>query len=148
MKKTIGTALTFIGGISPFSIISCTPHGIVDKNPLHLLWALPTAIITLPLLPIYLLGEKMLREVQREEFINKTWMLPSVKDLGKNFSYIESLADDDTGWIINPQYYMGTGEDGIYSSYEEAEEYLLEQGFSEVVHEGYTEAYSTYWIKE
>lgn len=147
MKKTIGTILTYIGGVSPISIISCTPHGIADKNLLHLLWAVPTAIITLPLLPVYLLGEKMLGEVEREEFINKTWNLPRVKDLGENFSYIEPLDDDGAEWIVNPQYYMGSGEDGIFSSYKEAEDFLIAQGFSEVVHEGYTESYSTYWIK-
>lgn len=124
------------------SILQLTPYG--AGNPLHLLWAIPVGLVTLPLLPIGTYGDKIIRECELDDFKKATSHLRCVS-LPNEYSYIDNdRGDQPNAWYCIVNHYDDFHE---FSSMEECRNWFLLNGFEEVVALDYPASLTTYWIK-
>jgi hypothetical protein len=107
-------------------------------NPLHLLWAVPLCVVSLPVLPILLKGERLLRECQEEEFQKETAGLPHIV-LPKDARWLD-VAEDGTTYI-GPEYEEYTDEAN-------ARAWLQANGYQEVVASEHKNSTSTWFVKQ
>jgi len=149
-KRKVGELLCNIADISVLSLLSCTPYGAAGNNPLHLLWAAPLALITSPLIPVCLYGEKLLNESYKEEFLKKSEVLPKIDISNMKYAYIAYHSHDqfdNEKYYISKNYYNELESEPIYSL-QEAREWLIYDNFVEVVATNYPDVFDTYWIKK
>jgi hypothetical protein len=140
-NRDVGELLVTIGSPAALAALGLASIGTAEGKPSTLLWAIPLAIVTLPLLPFYLKGEQLLALANREEFQTRTAALPRV-NLPKDFAYIEEFEGE---WYVQPFNYMD--EVDTFDSQAEAIVWLVDHAYKEVVALDFPTATDTYWIK-
>jgi hypothetical protein len=118
MMCTLGNVLMTIGSpamLSSLAVMNCRPKDIM--------WLLPLAIISFPLFPAYLLGEK----INKQESNNKKLDISS-------HAFIEHYKNK---YYINPFYY--SENEGPFDKLDDAKVFLQNLGYREIQ--------NTYWIK-
>ncbi len=140
-KKFFGRALTTIGSPAAYSLMVCFSSAQTTDYKANLIWAIPLSIITLPLLPAYLIGDKLLKKVEMETFNALTKHLAKVK-LPKDYAYIVKVDDH---WLIEP-FHM-EGEEEEFDSEAEARLFLQCLHYHEVISED-ADVPLTFWIKD
>lgn len=146
-KRTIGDICCLIGAAPAYGIMALVPSGSSSFHPAHLCWLIPTTIVTLPLLPFYFLGEKMIAECDKADFNQTTDNLPKVH-LPKEYIAIE-YSDPSKVWCVT---WWGSDKtttflEGDYPSIEEATSAVKAHGFHEVVSLDHEYYWGTFWIK-
>jgi hypothetical protein len=144
IKRSIAEGCLTVGTIPMICILQFTPYG--GGNPLHCLWALPIGLITLPLLPLGMWGDRVIREYELADFAKETAHLPHVK-LPEHYAYIDNdKMEKVKSWYAIIDY----TDEGFYecSSEEDAKTWLISKGYEEVVALDFPTAIGTYWIKK
>ena len=142
-KRTLGELLTTIG-FPAFAGIFGTYSSISGSgNPLNLLWTVPLAIVSLPLLPLMIKGENILLACDKEDFDKRTANLPKVW-LPKDYASIDAATEfGSTQYFVSPFF-----DEEPFATKEEAEKFLESLGYQEVVALNYEYHLDTYWIKQ
>jgi hypothetical protein len=149
--RKLGLIYSAIGSPAALGVVGTLGVFTASGTPRTLLWSVPLTIVTLPLLPFWLLGEKMINEVENEEFELRVAELPHLDGpLPEDFTYIEAFRDENEEkdrFYVNPFYYMGNEDaEEPFDSEEEARLFLQSLGYHEVVFNSQGNR-STYWIK-
>lgn len=150
-KRTLGNALTVLGSPAMLGAVGLMSVFTADGNPANLLWAAPLVIISLPLLPVYMQGEKILRACNRQDFILRTQSLARVTELPHDHTSIEKF---EGKFYLQPT--SAVYDEGPFDSLAEARTFLDNMGYREVVYmksiefDHAWEQYplDTYWIKK
>jgi hypothetical protein len=124
--------------------VAGTLNAFTSKGKLiDLVWTLPLTVVSLPLLPFYLEGEKFLLEANRKDFQTRTQYLPQVNGV-KDFARIEEYQDK---FFVYP-FHIEEGEEP-FNSMEDAKLFLHNLGYQEVVDFDKSTQFSleTLWIK-
>jgi hypothetical protein len=149
-KRALGNALSAIGSPAMLGVFGVMGAFTGGGNPKQLLWAVPLAVVSFPVLPFYLHGEKILNECNHEDFIEMIGHLPRIAHLPNDHLSIEEFEGE---FFIDPLYYT-EGEEK-FTSLADARKFIESLGYQEVV---YTKSLSaehawekyplqTYWIK-
>lgn len=154
IKRFIGNALFVIG--FPFAASSfvalCAPTSREPETWAHLLWAIPAAILTLPLLPFVWLGGTILDQCEREDYKLEVAHLPKFNlpdhyvDHEANLDYLHTDAQGQQRYEVHYNQY---GDWSEFDSKEEAIDYLNKIGYQEVInlnHDSFL--YGPVWIKK
>lgn len=139
-KRAQGELLTTIGlpaTVGWFGVMGVFSGG--GGNPLHLLWAVPLCVVTLPTLPLLLRGEKILRECDMEDFQKQTHDLPHIK-LPEDSAWLDMAEDGTT--FIGPSY------ENEFANETLARMWLHSNGYQEVVALDYPNSTGTWWVKQ
>jgi hypothetical protein len=147
-KRTLGNALTTLGSPAMLGWMGTFNCFTADGNLKDLLWAVPLTLITLPLLPVWLKGEKILTECNEEDFKKRTAHLPKVHNL--SIADNVHIEESEGKFFIWP-FYIQDGEDGEpFDSEEETRTFLKNLGYIEVVDPNNYQGYlcGTLWIKQ
>jgi len=140
IKRMVANILCWFGKPAKFAIAHAinTEFKLTNTN---LWWSAPMSLMTFPLLPLALGGDKLLNEVDKKEFLERTRHLPKVY-LPKDFLYIESSED---GWLVQPFY--DDGEEEPFESEFDARLFLKNLHYHEVISKD-TDRFLTFWIKD
>jgi hypothetical protein len=146
-KRTIGKLFLTMGQPSEFALNSVSESFMPDGKYIHLIWSIPLALATLPLLFVNVKGSNLLLEAGEEEFARKIDGLPRMQGpLPRDHVMIEAhLVDDQTLYYLNPFDYSD-GEEP-FETEDEARLFLSSFGYHEVVPVDAGMYQQTYWIK-
>lgn len=141
LKRTFGNILTTLGAPAGIGVWVSMGSVSLGGNPLHLLWSVPLSIVSLPLLPLYLEGEKLLSQCDVEDFQEQTKHLPRVAD-PQDALYIEPT--DDGKFLIGPLY-----DEDPFNSMMDARSFLQALGYQEVIDSDnpHPHLWGTIWVK-
>lgn len=147
-KRRLGNILVVLGSPAMFSaVVTQTAIKPLGLHSIHLLWSLPFATMTWPLLPAYIIGVRLLKSCDFDDFKSATNDLPRVHTPVEYASiFFESGA-----YYIEPFCWQdGADKEEPFSSREEACNFLLSLGYHEVIDtDKCAPPYSnTIWIKE
>lgn len=134
-KRWFADALTFVGAPPALAILG------FYSEPGNWLWAIPIFLLTFPLLPIYMVGERIHNELDERDFKERTKDLSIVE---WSDELIETSISDGEGDKITVSINSFEEIEEFDTKYE-AELYLKALGYVEVkIKDNYTQ---TYWIK-
>jgi len=141
-KRFFGELLSSFGKPPVIGALGCYGFFMTeDTNASTLLWALPLTLATLPLLPLYILGEGILEEENKKEFETRTKNLSRVT-LPKNYAYITKV---NGAFFVEPFY--TDGEEDPFETEADARLFLQCLHYKEVLSND-TERFETFWIKD
>jgi hypothetical protein len=140
-KRLLGETLRMAGAPQSYGLMQCFCALTYDKQIWRLLWAVPLTVTTLPLLPLWLIGDGMVKEVEEEEFSQRTKDLPTIA-LPEHYLWIIKV---DNEWRIEP-FYMDDEEDA-FESEAEARLFVETLQYHEVLSKD-CQGYQTFWIKD
>lgn len=150
-KRQLGNALLSLGSPVMLGTLGIMSSFSADGDPKNLFWAVPLTVITLPLLPFYMEGEKLLGECDHEDFMARTTHLPKITHFPNDeYLYIEEF---ENKFYVAPLPYLE--DEGPFDSLAEARTFLENLGYQEVVYIKSLGAdfpwekfpLQTYWIK-
>lgn len=142
-KRFLGDALRIVGTPSAFGLMGCVSGLSSEDGNLRisdLLWAVPLSLTTLPLLPLYFLGDKLVKEVEEEEFFLRTKDLPTVV-LPEHYLWITNVESE---WRVEP--FFMDGEEDAFESETEARLFVETLQYKEVLSKDCQDR-QTFWIK-
>jgi len=150
-KRQLGTALMTLGSPAMLGAVGLMSVFTADGDPKNLFWSVPLTIVSLPLLPIYMQGEKLLSECDQEDFLARTDTLPRVTELPSDYTSIEEF---EGKFYLEPT--SSVYDEGPFYSMGEARTFLINMGYREAVYMKSIEydnawekyPFQTYWIKK
>jgi hypothetical protein len=142
-KRLLGDALRIVGTPSAFGLMGFVSGLSSEDGNLrigNLLWAVPLSLTTLPLLPLYFLGDKLLKQVEEEEFSQRTKGLLTI-DLPEHYLWITNVENE---WRVEP--FFMNGEEDAFESEVEARLFVETLQYKEVLSKD-CQSRQTFWIK-
>ena len=141
-KRFFGNTFAMLGAPAIFGLTaSFLAVGGRDGEPWHLLWTVPLSVVALPLLPFWLLGDKIIRDVNEEEFHIRTKDLEKIS-LPKDYLYIVQL---DGKWMVEPL--CLEDEEAPFDSEDDARLFMKCLHYKEVLSID-SGRLQTFWIKD
>ena len=139
-KRLLGKVLRAIGTPSVFGMTSFFHSIAYDEKFSNLIWAAPLTVATLPLLPLFILGDKLSQQLDVKDFLKRTKDLPR-EHLPIDYLY---LVQDDKEWKIEPLHM--DGEEEAFPSEADARYFLYTLNYREVLSKD-TDRLMTFWVK-
>ena len=134
-KLLLGKTLQMMGIPATYPWLCC-----LSGQMKHLVWTVPVGVMTLPLLPLWLIGDNLVKEVEEEEFSQRTKDFPTV-DLPEHYLWIVKINDE---WRVEP--FCMDGEEDAFESETEARLFVETLQYKEVISKD-CQDHRTFWIK-
>jgi len=145
-KKTIGNLLSLIGAPSYFIWkLGFANISKLAANRSHLVWAVPLAVGTAPFLSLAIVGESILLDIEKKDFLERTKTLPKIY-LPKDYAYVIKSEEFGKNQYFVFSYYL-EDEEAPFDTKQDAQLFLQSLGYQEVVALNYEYYLDTYWVK-
>ncbi len=139
-KRLLGETLRLAGAPQSYGLMQCFSALTYDKQIWRLLWAVPLTVTTLPLLPLWIIGDGLVKQVEEEEFSQRTKDLPTIT-LPEHYLWIVKVDDE---WRVEP--FFMDGEEDAFESETEARLFVETLQYHEVLSKD-CQDHQTFWIK-